>query len=253
LEAIYLVRIDLSPEEALRIARENRPDWMNARAALVDSWRQIEIAANALRSDLNLTFSGDVNTVGNNPVRFNSSTGRLRVGVEFDAPLTRLAERNAYRRAQIQYDQARRQYYAFEDRISQVLRSELRDLRLSQMDFELRREAVLVAIAQVEMTQYRISRPPAPEEKGGSSLGATTVRDLVDSLAGLLSAQNAFLGAWVDYEAQRLNLDLDLGTMQLDDHCMWVEPGPIEERRQALSEQQGSDTTAATVPEPPSP
>jgi outer membrane protein TolC len=231
LEAVYLIPVDLTPEDALKIARSNRPDWMNARSALVDSWRQIEIAANALKSDLNLTFSGDVNTVGNNPVRFKGSTGRLRVGVEFDAPLTRQLERNLYRRAQIEYDQARRQYYGFEDRIGQVLRSELRDIRLRQLDFELRRQAVLVAIAQVEMTQYRISRPPAPGEKGGSSqLGATTVRDLVDSLDRLLRAQNAFLNGWVDYETQRLNLDFDLGTMQLDDHCTWVDPGPIDER-----------------------
>jgi len=251
LEAIYLIRIDVTPEEALRIARENRPDWMNARAAVVDSWRRIEIAANALRSDLNLTFSGDVNTVGNNPARFNGSTGRLRVGVEFDAPLTRLAERNAYRRAQIQFDQARRQYYTFEDRIGQVLRSDLRDIRLSQLDFELRREAVLVAIVQVEMTQARIIRPPDPAAKGGSTqLGATTVRDLVDSLDRLLRAQNALLGAWVDYEAQRLSLDFDLGTMQLDDHCMWVDPGPIEERRPAA---QAAKPPETTVPEPPTP
>ena len=99
----------MKSEEAFRTARLNRPDWMNARASLVDTWRQIEVVANTLQSDLNLTFSGDVNTVDNNPLNFRGSTGRLRVGLEFDAPLTRLAERNAYRTALINYQQARRQ------------------------------------------------------------------------------------------------------------------------------------------------
>jgi len=43
----------------------------------------------------------------------------------------------------------------------------------------------------------------------------------------LLSAQNDFLATWVDNEAQRLNLDLDLGTMRLDDRGMWIDTGMI--------------------------
>jgi outer membrane protein TolC len=230
LDAASLVRVDLGPEQALRIARASRPDWMNARASLVDTWRQIEIAANALQSDLNLTLSGDINTVGNNPVNFSGSTGRLRMGVEFDAPLTRVAQRNAYRAALIAYDRARREYYGFEDRVSQVLRSELRDIRLAQLDFEIQRQAVFTAITQVDVTRATVIRPPAPGEKGGQEKGATVVRDLVDALNQLLGAQNDFLSAWVDYEIQRMNLDFDLGTMQLDDHCMWVDPGPVDER-----------------------
>ncbi|MGQ9573811.1 MAG: TolC family protein [Thermoguttaceae bacterium] len=226
LDTIWLVPIDLSPEEALRIARDNRPDWMNCRAALVDSWRQVELAANALRSDLNFTFSGDINTTDNNPVRFRGSTGRLRVGLEFDAPLTRLAERNAYRAAQIAYQQARRNYYAFEDRVDQILRSSLRDIRLTQLDFELRREAVFLAVKQVDLTRRRVAAPPRIGQKEG--LGPNTGRNLVQALQQLLSAQNSLLSAWVDSEIQRMNLDFDLGTMQLDDNGMWIDPGPID-------------------------
>jgi hypothetical protein len=226
LDAIAWVPIDLAPEEALAIARENRPDWMNARADLVDSWRQIEITANALESNLSLTFSGDINTLGNNPVRFRSSTGRLQVGVQFDAPLTRLAERNAYRAAQIAYQRARRNYYAFEDRVDQVLRSSLRDIRLTQLNFELLREAVWVAARQVDQTRLKLAAPRRPEEKATG--GINTGRNLVQALQGLANAQNNLMGAWVDTEVQRMNLDFDLGTMQLDNAGMWIDPGPIE-------------------------
>ena len=252
LDAIAWVPIDLAPEEALGIARENRPDWMNARADLVDSWRQIEVTANALQSDLSLTFSGDINTTGNNPVRFRSSTGRLQVGAEFDAPLTRVAERNAYRAAQIAYQRARRNYYAFEDRVDQVLRSSLRDVRATQLDFELRRVAVWLAAQQVDLTRLSVAAPPRPGQKEGPG-GINTGRNLVQALQGLANAQNNLMSAWVDTEVQRMNLDFDLGTMQLDDNGMWIDPGPIEKGygvRRGESPESGSEEPAAQAKEP---
>lgn len=225
LEMIDLVPVDLDPAEALQIARANRRDWQNARAALVDQWRQIELAANELKSGLDVTFSGDINTLGDHPFRFRSTTGRLRVGLEFDAPLTRMTERNAYRETLIAYQRARRDYMAFEDAVSQSLRRTLRAIREAQLNFELERAGVHVAISQVEVTRLRLREPPkvGAEQK----FGATTVRDLLGALTGLLNAQNGILGVWVDYEVERVNLDLDLGTMQLDPDGVWIDPGPI--------------------------
>jgi hypothetical protein len=231
-----LIPVDLSPEEALQIARGNRRDWMNARADLVDTWRQIEIRANALRSGLDVTFSGDINTTDNNPVRFRSSTGRLRVGLEFDAPLTRLAERNAYRTALIQYQRARRDYYAFEDGVDQGLRGQLRTIRLNQLNFEIQRAAVLVAIARVDETRLRLDEPPTKTGEG-VQYSDSFVERMVSDFSSLLSAQNQFLTVWVDQEVQRMNLELNLGTMQLDANGMWVDPGPIEGARGQRGEQ----------------
>lgn len=229
LDAVTLVPVDLEPQLAFDIARQCRLDWMNARAALVDAWRQVKIAADDLRSRLDVTFSGDMGTVGNNPAKFRATTGRLRAGLELDAPLTRLAERNAYREALIAYQQARRNYYTFADRVQQSLRATLRSIRVAQLDFELRRAAVHVAITQVDRTQERLreQRHPKPGQEP-QPLGPTAARDLVESLSRLLSAQNDFLRAWVDYEVQRMNLDLDMGTMRLDAEGNWIDPGPID-------------------------
>ncbi len=226
LDTITLVPVELASEKALETARENRRDWMNARASLVDSWRQIELAANDLKSGLDVTFSGDINTIDNNPVQFRSTTGRLRVGLEFDAPLTRLAERNAYRQTLIDYQRSRRDYYAFEDGVAQSLRSRLRTIRLSQLDFEVSRAAVFVAITRVDLARRDLTRPLRPGET--SQVGVTAARDVVEGLRSLLAAQNNFLRLWVNYEIDRLNLDLELGTMQLDGRGMWIDPGPIE-------------------------
>ena len=221
LDTVTLEPIELEPQRAYQIARVYRRDWMNARARLVDAWRQIEVAANDLRSDLDLTFSGDINTLDNNPLNFRASTGRLRLGLEFDAPLTRLVERNFYRETLINYQRARRDYYTFEDRVSASLRDEIRSIRLNQLNFELQRAAVFVAIARVDEAGERLSQP------GGAQLGVTTARDLVEALDALLQAQNNFLGVWVNQEALRMNLDLDLGTMELDQWGVWIDPGSV--------------------------
>lgn len=213
LESVTFSPIDLTSEQALAIASQYRRDWMNARANLVDSWRLIYFNANDLQSDLDLVFSGDLGNVGDNPFRFRNTNGRLRVGLEFDAPLTRLAERNVYRQALIEYQQARRSYYQFRDRVYQGLRNTLRQIRLNEVNFELRRAAVQVAISQVDLTQLRLSEPPKPGET--TQFGSTTARDLVQSLSDLLNVQNDFLSVWVNYEVQRLNLEVDLGVMEL--------------------------------------
>lgn len=245
LDRVTLPIVDVSPEQALEIARSHRLDWMNARAALVDRWRQIHIAANDLRSSLDVTFSGDMSTIGDNPVAFRGTTGRMRVGLEFDAPFERLLERNAYRRALIDYQRARREYYEFEDRVYQGLRDVLRNIRLGQLDFELRRDAVVTAIAQVDQARERLRAPPRPGET--STFGATTARDLVQALSGLLRAQNQFLGGWVEYEIDRMLLDFQMGTMQLDDRGLWIDPGPITE--QTLEGPPGAGPAVPTLEE----
>jgi len=169
--------------------------------------------------------------VGANPVKFQGTTGRLRVGLEFDAPLTRLSERNVYRAALIDYQRARRTYYQRVDAVSRSLRNNLRTIELNQLNFELRRAATRVAISQVELIRLRLNEPPKPGASG--QFGATTARDLVTALSALLSVQNQYLGVWVNYEVLRRNLDFNMGTMQVDHNGVWIDPGPIDAEKVA--------------------
>jgi hypothetical protein len=185
----------------------------------------IEFNADNLESQLDVVFSGDISNVGDNPLNLQGTTGRLRAGLQFDSPLTRLSERNTYRQALIEYQQARRNYYFYEDQVKTSLRSTLRQVELNQLNFELRRAAVHVAIAQVELSRLRLQEPPMPGV--AQAFSSTTARDLVTALSDLLTVQNDFLSVWVIYEVQRRVLDVDLGTMQLDDRGLWLDPGPI--------------------------
>ncbi len=232
-ESVVLPQVDLMPEEAVEIARANRLDWMNARASLVDSWRSIETVADALESAVDIIFSGGLT---NTPGTYTPSRGRVRAGFQWDTALTRLQQRNNYRQVLIEYQQAKRGYYRYEDTIWQSLRANLRNIRYNQYNFELQRYAVRIAAQQITINEdLRQIR-----ESLNQASGPTAARDSVSALQDLLSAQNTFLGVWVFYEAQRRNLDQDLGTIRVNADNIWIDPGQITSAAYGFAPQDGN-------------
>ena len=201
----------------------NRRDWANARAALVDTYRRIEFFADDLESDLDLVVSGGVSRAAVTDLPNNDNTS-LRIGLRWDAPITRLQERNTYRQALIEYEQAKRSYYNFEDSVWQGLRSSIRQLQANRINFELGRQSVRIAANQLELNEdirsFRDAR--------GLNSGPTAARDTISALGDLLDSQNSLLNIFVNFEVVRRGLDLDLGTMELTPDGLWIDPGPIE-------------------------
>lgn len=237
LESIVLRPVRLDSDEALEIARANRLDWMNNRAALVDTWRLIEFNANRLQSDLSVEFSGDIGTVGDNPVKFRDDTGRLSASLSFDGPFTRLEERNNFRQQLINYQQARRQLIQFGDNIARSLRQTLRLLKEDEINLEIQRRAVTIAASRVDQARLNLMRPVAPPEPGQppEQFGPTAARDLVDAIQALQAVQNNFMSVWLRHYANRMVLMRDLGIMRIDENGMWIEE-PLDEALRAAAE-----------------
>ena len=225
LESVVLEPFRLDTETAVAVARTNRADWMNNRADLVDSWRLIEFNANELLSGLDITLSGDVGTKGNNPSHFLTPTGNVRAGLEFDAPLTRLLERNNFRQQLINYQQARRQLIQYEDGVSRSLRQTLRGLRQLELNLEIQRRAVAIAVRRVDQAREILNKPVQPAQPGQppAQFGPTATRDLVDALEALRDAQNNFMSVWLNYHSGRMGLVRDLGLMRLDENGLWID------------------------------
>jgi hypothetical protein len=98
------------------------------------------------------------------------------------------------------------------------------------LNLELRRLAVDMAITQTDVARLKLTEPekPAAEAKTPTTTASPTVaRDLVDALQFLNDTQQQFIFTWTDYEIMRRLLDFELGTMQLDDRGIWVDPGPL--------------------------
>ena len=137
--------------------------------------------------------------------------------------MTRLQERNTYRQSLIEFEQARRNYYQFEDGIWQLLRGQLRQVMTNQINFELGRQSVRIAAEQLELNEdIRALR-----DSRGLSSGPTAARDTISALSDLLNSQNTLLNIFVNYEVVRRSLDFDLETMQLTPDGLWIDPGAI--------------------------
>ena len=238
LDVITVEPLELHPIDALAIARANRVDWMNRRAQLVNTWRLIEFNANALEAGVDLVFSGDVGTTGDNPVNFQHTNGGLRAGLRFDAPFTRLVERNNYRQQLINYQQQRRSLIQFEDTTHRVLRNYLRQMSRYQVNLEIQRRAVAIAIRRVDQRRENLNKPVAAAAAGAAQaqFGPTAALDLLTALSDLRSAQNNFMSVWLNYYEAHMQLIRDLGVMQLDESGLWVQQPLDQVERMAADE-----------------
>lgn len=221
-ETIEVNEVDVRFDATLDAARRYRRDWMNARASLVDSWRRLQFNADQLQAQLDVFMTGTMNNVNDNPFSLRANTGTLRAGVQFDTPLNRMSERNSYRQSLIEYQQARRNFYNFEDRVAQNLRGFLRQITAFQINFETNRLAVIEAARQVMLNTF-IDQ----ETQRTATTRVTAARDAVQGLTDLNNAQNQFMLTFITYEIARLQLDFNMGTMQLDEEGLWIDPGKM--------------------------
>jgi hypothetical protein len=233
-EAIAVVPERLDPDIAFEIARANRLDWMNNRAALVDQWRLIQYNAMSLLAGLDVEIAGDLRTTGDNPARFRAPTGAMGASLRFDAPLTRLIERNNFRQAIVDYQQVRRQQIQYEDRIKLSLRQSLRQLELDERNLETQRRAVIIAIRRVDQTRLTLSQPAPPPPLPGpdgtvaidptaAQLSPTATLNLIYAFNDLRSSQDALTSIWINYYATRASLAQQLGVMELSDDGLWID------------------------------
>lgn len=226
LESITLDPIEISEALAMQIARTHRLDWMNNRAALVDTWRLIEFNANALKSDVSIRFSGDMQTIGNdNPTKFRGQTGAMRASLQIDPPFTRLLERNNFRQQLIQYQQDRRQLIQFEDQVRGSVRQIIREINQLKVNMEIQRRAVAIAIRRMEQTREALNQPvpPTPPGELPRAFGPTAAQNLLLALSDLRNTQNNLMSVWLNYLESRMLLNRELGIMQVDSDNLWVD------------------------------
>jgi hypothetical protein len=238
LEAVVIEPVEIDAETAFQTALANRLDLMNARASLVDSWRLIAFNANALQSRVDVVLDGNLSTARNNPLSFNARTGTVRAGLEFDAPFTRLLERNNYRQALIDYQQDRRGFIQALDSVHGTMRTMVRELKRLQVNLEIQRRAAAISIRRVDMTQEDLNKPVPPPEPGqtAAQFGPTAAQDLLNALSDLSNTQNNFMSVWLNYYSLRMRLMRDLGLMQLDAQGRWIDTPLSELERPAPEE-----------------
>lgn len=227
-ELISLNKFDMAIDEVVQTGLENRVDLMNQRALVMDARRKMEVAANTLRSQLDVTAAGEVNTAplgagSTSPFEFRRDQSSFRLGVAFTSPLDQVQQRNVYRQALINYQQARRQYMQAEDQVKLEIRNAWRQLNVLKQQFEITRKNVRLAAMTYDQAVERSLQPLTGGGGGGGGSSSTNGLQLIQSLNSVLSAQNSLISFWINYEVNRLNIHRDMGIMQLDERGVWID------------------------------
>jgi hypothetical protein len=224
---------------SVQAAFENRLDLMNVRAQVVDSWRKIKVAANALMGvfnvEYNLTASSPLN--GTHPFAVGGSRTQHRLIFTGQLPFVRMAERNNYRSALISFQQERRQLQYAEDNVAFEVRLELRQLRASAFNYHvIQKRAIELAYRQVDLALAAFNQPAipvgpalppgavgAPTTGAGAGDPAALTQQLLSTQNSLLNAQNDLYNTWTGYLTTRTGFYRDLGIMPLDERGVWID------------------------------
>jgi hypothetical protein len=222
-------------DEAVKFALAHRWDLMNERAQVVDAWRQLRVTANGLLGVFNVQYNLQSSTPQNGSHPFAFSTDRTSQALTFNTqlPLNRLPQRNAYRTALINYQQARRSLMTLEDNIAVQVRFDVRQLQLFAANYKIQKLTIASLYAQVESALELITAPADPSAlqatgTTGQANAAALTNQYLTALSSLNNAQTRMYDIWLSYLATRIQLYLDLESLKMDEHGVWIEPGTLE-------------------------
>jgi len=205
-----LKTLDGSDLETLQIeglssfALEVRLDLLTVRDRVIDADRRTRIAADALRTGLDLSASINSSSGRDQPLEFRSSRTPWSLGISFDLPVDRLPQRNTYRSSLLDLDVARRREEALRDDILRQVREDLRQAIVTQRSYFIQADAVELALRRVSGAQLSLRA------------GRSSTRDLLEAQTALLRAQNANTSALIDFALARLGLYRDLELLDLE-------------------------------------
>ena len=205
--------IERFPEEreACRIALENRHDLFVIRGEVDDAVRAVKVAADQLRADVVLKGTGNLDRTRETGDNGFSGNETWSSSLSADLPWNRHKERNAYKKKLIVLDQARRTLEAEEDTVKQSVRNGLRNLVAARATFEVELEAVRVAQRRVDSNSLFLLS------------GRSTMRDVLEAQDSLLTEQNAFCDALINWRNCDLALRRDMGVLRISDAGIWQE------------------------------
>ena len=210
----------LDPAEAVTLALTQRLDLRIAQDRVNDAQRQVVVAADALRAGLTLTGSaeyGERRSIGSanlDDAKLDLERGIYRAGVLLDLPWERTKEQARYRDSYITLERSVRDVQALEDQVKLQVRNALRTLLQARESYAIQSRAVELARQRVDSAALFLQA------------GRAQVRDVLDAQDDYVSAQNARTAALVDYRIAGLELQRDMGVIEVDHRGIWSEYQP---------------------------
>jgi hypothetical protein len=235
--------VQMAQQLAVQHSLSSRWDLMNARAQLVDAWRQVRVTANALMAVFTVQGNLASSTAPSltHPFAFKTPASAASLSINTQLPLNRLVQRNAYRTALINLQQARRNLTTFEDNIAVQVRFDVRQLQLFANNYRIQKRVLQSLYSQVESALEVITAPADPaalQATGttGQANAAALTTQYLTALSSLNGSQTRMYDIWLSYLATRIQLYLDLESLRMDNRGVWIEPGTLQLDEKTLGE-----------------
>ncbi len=214
LQNLQILDPNLRLEDSVRIALSARLDYLTLKDELEDTERKAKLAANALLPQIDLTGFAAIDSNPNdnrgfplpNPKRYSYSGG-----LTIDPGLDRKSQRNDYRNALINRDQAARNIADKQDEITVQVNDSWRTLDQAKRTYEISEIGVKLAERRVE------------EQNLLAELGRAKAQDQVDAQNALIDSKNQLTAALVNHTVARLQLWENVEVLYIKDNGQWEE------------------------------
>lgn len=205
---------NLTEDEAIEIALNQRLDLANAADSVQDAQRKVDLAADAIRTELNLVGYMDTQTpertvFGADPGELERTRDRYQISMELDLPVDRLVEKNNYRRALIALMQQQRNHQELTDTVILEVRNAFRRMKEAHDQHVIEQTNVDLAQSRTRNTLLLLQ------------YGRASTRDVLDAQKDLLNARNAVTDSLVSYLISSLEYLRDTGTLKVKPDGMW--------------------------------
>lgn len=217
LDSLRILHPAIKVEDAIALALTMRLDYLTAKDSRDDAVRKVDVAADALKAQVDLVASGGVSSgpgLGRGFVLPDFERYRWDAGLNVDLPFERTAQRNSYRTALITSKQAEREMVNLEDNIRLQVREGWRALDQAKRNYE-------ISELRVKLSERRVE-----EQDLLSELGRGVAKDQVDAQNDLVNAKNLRTQALVAHTIFRLQFWNVLGILYIKENGKWEEVSP---------------------------
>lgn len=230
----------LPVDQALQVAHSIRLDLLNLRDRVQDSERQVVLAKNRLRPEVNLIARASMDQRRNGHLVLpDPNQYRWSAGLQADLPFDRKGERNSYRQSLIQVERSKRALDFAEEQLKLEIFNNLRALDQAKRNLQNAELGIQLAERRVEEQELRME------------LGRGVTRDLLDAQADLNQARNARTAAIVSHTTARLRFFRDLGILYIRPDGRWEALPEVQSAASASALQRPSPSPSPSTPQAP--
>ncbi len=216
LQTFGLRSVPLTDAHGFRLALTNRLDIINEVDKFEDKKRKVDVAENDLLPSLKLVADYSIKDQYYNRNSFDFGDYSAKAGLSLDLPLDKLAERNAFRRSRINFEQQLRSLMKTLDDLRDQLRTNVRILDQNQQNYVINVKALAVSRRELEKAKL--------DMLAGANVSP---RDILEAQTAVASAQNAVTQTFINFHTQRLKLLNNAGILNTDPNDWWRQPQAV--------------------------